>query len=122
MEKGGSVPTTGRMEKSTAYLGVDEELLTVLAREHCRSVLRYFDHYSTGVATIDDLVRFVRERTDRDGGGDRLGVHLHHLTLPRLVEADVVEYDPRSRTVRYRGHPAVEAWVAHEAERAAAPK
>lgn len=46
----------------------------------------------------------------------RVEVALHHHELPKLEQVGVIEYDARSRTVRYRGHPLLEELLAVAAE------
>jgi len=71
---------------------------------HCtHAVYHYFDDKSTKVATIDDLVRFIREQTTKDTDENSVAVRLHHVTFPRLAEAGMIDYDPRSNIARYRG-------------------
>lgn len=55
---------------------------------------------------------------DPDGTVDtsrrkRVTARLHHSTLPKLADAGVVDYDPRTGTVRYRGHPLVDRCSDH---------
>ena len=93
----------------------DAGRIDVLGYEYCRSVLRYFRRHSTETATIDQLERFVREREGE--AAISVEIHLHHSTLPRLEDAGLVDYDPRSNEARYRGDPAVERWLNHVVER-----
>lgn len=95
---------------------VDDELLDVLADEHCRTVLWYFRYYSTHVATVDALERFVCEQHGQHAGEAHVAVYLHHSILPKLADAGLVDYDARSRTARYRVNPNVEAWLDHVSE------
>lgn len=88
-----------------------DEYLHVLANEQCRAVVAYFARRSTETATIDDLAAFVRDQTRQDDDAERIRIRLHHVTLPRLAEYGVIEYDPRSNTARYRGRPTLETWV-----------
>lgn len=77
-----------------------DELLTLLADQYCRSIIFHFKNISDEVATISDLARELQiQESEKE-----IGVQLHHITLPRLEEADIIEYDARSRTVRYQGH------------------
>ncbi|MFC4550499.1 MULTISPECIES: DUF7344 domain-containing protein [Halorussus] len=95
---------------------LDDDLLEILGRSRCRCVLHYFRYRSTDVATLDDVATFALGRAEDEE--DDLRVRLHHTTLPRLADAGLVDYDPRSRTVRYRGgNPAVEVWLNHVVER-----
>lgn len=95
-------------------LDVDEQL-TVLADEDCRRVVYYFRRRPVETATLEELGRFVRERTDGDAG--RAQVQLHHAVLPKLAEAGLLDYDPRHNEVQYRGRPSVDAWLRRVVER-----
>lgn len=88
-----------------------DELLTVLANQQCRAIVGYFRDSSEDVASLDDLASHVR--SEESGAADQRGkqsvtIRLHHATLPRLADAGIVDYDARSRTVRYRGHTLLE--------------
>lgn len=84
-----------------------DELLTILADQYRRDVLSYFRDTSTVDASVDDLVSEVREQGH--GTEEQVAIRLSHVTLPRLAEAGVIEYDTRSETVKYHGHPELEA-------------
>lgn len=96
---------------ANVLLQSDDAQIDALTRDLCRDVLRYFTDRSTEVATVDELERFVRERDERDEDDSRIAIRLHHSALPRLEDAGVAEYDPRSNTVRYRIDPSVEEWM-----------
>lgn len=81
-----------------------DELYDLLANRHRRAVLAYFREASSEVASVSDIAEEISDY----GGEERARLQLHHYALPRLDAADVVEYDARSNTVRYRGHPNVD--------------
>lgn len=83
-------------------------LLATLADEHRRQVVRYFQTDGNTVASVDDLVEHVAGWEVSASDRERLAVTLHHVTLPRLDAAGVVEYDARSHTARYREAPSLE--------------
>ncbi|PSP56330.1 hypothetical protein BRC82_02225 [Halobacteriales archaeon QS_1_67_19] len=89
------------------------EQLNVLLDVQCCVVLYYFARHSTEVATIDDLGEFIRDQNQQEGDVTHIETRLHHVTLPKLADVGVLEYDARSNTARYRGHPTVEKWVTH---------
>lgn len=91
------------------------DLLNVLVDDLCRSVLSYFVRQSTEVARVQDLADVVRDRREVDATPTE--ARLHHVTLPRLAELGVLDYDARSNTARYRAQPKVEAWVNRVVER-----
>lgn len=78
-----------------------DEFHTLLANRHRRATLRYFRDASAEVASLNDIADEISDH----GGEERARRHLHHYALPRLADADVVEYDVRSNTVRYRSSP-----------------
>lgn len=78
-----------------------------LSNERRRYLLYYLQGRAT--ASVDDLARAVVAReTARPPGSlaedDYANAmsELHHKHLPRLVDYGLVEYDPRSRQVRFR--------------------
>lgn len=84
-------------------------LLDALANRRARYVLSYFESASVDVADLEDLVHYIVEReneaglvTDADDHHQRVAISLHHNRLPKLDETTVIDYDPRSNTVRYR--------------------
>lgn len=82
-------------------------LFRVLADERCRLTLWYLDARTDGVARVDELVAYIVEVgsvTDEE----RARVQFHHVVLPRLYDHGFVEYDQRSRTVKYRRRPRLE--------------
>jgi len=99
-----------------------DELFEVLADGDRRRILAYLADTDDGVAAFSDIIEHVaddsaEESTDKE----RVAVSMHHTHLPKLADANLVEYDPRSEVVRYRGGPAVSDWVelarSHEADR-----
>ena len=83
-----------------------DEAFRSLASERRRAVLSFFHRSPEEVASVDDLVDHVAARSDEER--EHVAIGLHHVTLPKLGESGLVEYDSRSRTVRYRGDPMVE--------------
>lgn len=83
-----------------------DDVLTLLADAHRRSIIAYFRSSGSDDATLTDLAAHVCEQSDEHV--EPVTSRLHHVHLPRLADAGVVEYDPRSETVRYRGTDDVE--------------
>lgn len=81
------------------------ERLDVSDPTYCRAVLQYFRSHPTEVATVDDLVAFVRDADQPDADETGIAIHLHHAALPRLADAGLVDYDARSNTARCRALP-----------------
>jgi hypothetical protein len=95
-ERGSGVQSTG-------------ELHAVLASSDRRAVLRYFRDREDHVASLDDLAGCL---VSVEGGPDdpaEAATVLHHRTLPTLADSGAVDYDPRTKVTRYRGHERLEA-------------
>lgn len=83
-------------------------LCSVLADTHCRQVLDYSRATETDVATLDELVEHAVASDDTTTDRERTAVRFHHVTLPKLADAEVLEYDPRQRDVRFTGDANIE--------------
>ncbi|RDZ59388.1 hypothetical protein C5B91_09250 [Haloferax sp. Atlit-10N] len=83
------------------------ELCGVIAKERRRHVLYYLRDVDETTVAVDRLVQSLVERA---GDDDRARVErcLHHVSLPKLVNAGVIEHDRRSGCVRYRPSPQLE--------------
>jgi len=97
-----------------------ERELIALASPERRRVLDHFVATDTEVADLEVLsckVATVRA----DGGSESASTagaraRLHHVHLPKLADCDLVEYDPRSGTVRYQPDETVEELIAFLAD------
>ncbi len=95
-----------------------DELLRLLAAPERRLILTVLHERDGGPVTLDSLARAVRDRlsdSDRDRSPTKhdLRVSFHHVHLPKLSAAGVVEYDDEA--VRLLSDPLVD-W-ASSAER-----
>ncbi|WP_254762898.1 DUF7344 domain-containing protein [Natrinema marinum] len=75
----------------------------MLADHRRRAVLAYFRNSPDDIASVRDLANELEGDDHRE---DR--VALRHSVLPRLSDANVIEYDERSETIRYQGHASLE--------------
>lgn len=89
-----------------------DALFEALADEHRRQVLRYFQTSDAEVASVGELADYALERESTPPSRERLVQTFHHTTLPALAAMDFVEYDPRGRTVKYRGSSGAERLLA----------
>ena len=94
---------------------VTEILFKAMANQRARYVLSYIDSASVDVLDLEDLADGVAQRevdagaaTDVEDRRQRVAVDLHHNYLPKLADAAIVDYDPRSKTVRNWGDDRVE--------------
>lgn len=90
-------------------------VLRLLAPERRRAVMRALMEEPNATHRIDDIVTAIQQTYDDlpDATTKRtyLRSSLHHTHLPKLDDAEVVEYDPGDGTVQYRGDPLIEQWV-----------
>lgn len=80
-----------------------DDLLEALARERRRRVLQYFRERDDDVATIEALSGYVAAGDEGPDETEAIALTLHHVDLPKLAAAGIVEYDERSNAARYRG-------------------
>lgn len=84
-----------------------DALHSLLADRYRRDALRYFRDASSDVASLSDVAETISD----PGETEQARLELHHTALPWLDDADVVDYDARSKTVRYREHPDLELLI-----------
>lgn len=103
-----------------------DTLYEILSKRRCRLVLSHLEAASVDVVELDDIVDHVVEReaspgaaapANADADADaadhrrRVATTLHHRHLPRLSVTPLLDYDGRSKTVRYRGDDRVAAYL-----------
>jgi hypothetical protein len=89
-----------------------DDVFELLSNDCRRRICLFLCRAGVEVATLEDLVEALApEATEAER--DRLAINLHHRHLPKLDEAGIVDYDPRSNTARYWGQPTVEKWAEH---------
>ena len=79
-------------------------------------VLRYFHSSGDDIASNDDLIEFLHTRDARPDDREQIALRLHHMALPKLADLGLLDYDARSKTVRYHDHPLLNEWWDREAE------
>lgn len=81
-----------------------DNLSRVLNHHVRRETIHYFERLAESVSSLDQIADFIAnnraESRDKETR-DRLRIELHHLHLPKLADADLIEYDPKSGLVRY---------------------
>lgn len=100
---------------------LDRELKVLASRER-REILDHFIATDADVTSVEILCCKVArvnagEGTAEAASTETAKAELHHVHLPKLAEHELVEYDARSGTVRYRPDERVEALVQFLAER-----
>lgn len=98
----------------TPELSLDA-VLEILSQRERRSILNYLVDSSEEVIPIDDVVEQIvqdeAERMSELPNQDHLKLELHHIHLPKLTKAGLLEYDSRSEQIRYWGDEQVEKWL-----------
>lgn len=90
-------------------------LFEAMANQRARYVLSYLGSVSVDVLDLEDVADGVAEReveagaaTDVEDCLHHVTVALHHNHLPKLDHAGIIDYDPRSKTVRKWGDDRIE--------------
>lgn len=88
-----------------------DRILSAFSHAHNRSVLNYFRESSASVASLHDIADYVAMEGTSCGLGSpgNIAVRLHHAGLPQIADAGILDYDPRTKTVRCRDHPVLES-------------
>lgn len=86
-----------------------DTIFELLADHQRRCVLSYLKNTSDDVVSRRELASHVSTQIPDAVSEEHVAARLHHTVLPKLDGAGLLEYDPRSATVRYRAHPGVES-------------
>ena len=99
------------------HLSVSQRItFELLSHSYRRYVLHFLATHSNGVATRRELATVVSESVHDEGDStedelDRIATELHHVHLPKLADANVLDYDSRTGYVRYWGEPTIEEFT-----------
>jgi hypothetical protein len=78
-------------------------LMDTLSHHHRRAAIHFFENVADGpVASVDELAAHLEDRVPGETA-DQLETTLYHHHLPLLEDRGWVEYDQRTRDVRYHG-------------------
>jgi hypothetical protein len=92
-----------------------EAMLELLSHRQRREIVTYLVDTPERVATLEEVVaHLVAREAERDSDPPdphRLVTRLVHVHLPKLADAQMVEYDRRSGAIRCRLHPRLERWL-----------
>ena len=101
----------GRLMTTTTHTLSTDTALRLLANQQRRTILRHVTD-GNGTTTVDQLIDSLLTDTspsaDRGATRDRMATSLHHVHLPMLQEAGVIEYDPHRETIQYHSIALVE--------------
>ena len=94
-----------------------DSIFSLLGNSRCRHLLYHLftmDGNTTEYDTaVDAVYRYERAGTKPNDRPSREEIRLavQHDLLPRLGEAEVLEYDNRQETIRFREPPELKEWV-----------
>lgn len=110
----GPDPPVGRVRLS-------DEFFDLIGNRRRRLCLEILHGMETKTIPLDSLTRRLAERESQGTEGeevssvadpeqeDRISISLYHLHLPKLEHYGLVEFDQRTKTIRYRASPRFEA-------------
>lgn len=94
-----------------------DQLHRLLANSRRRLLLSYLQSHTDESVSFEDLVAAIARGERPDPGPathwQRVETDLHHVHLPKLADAGVLEYDPVTRTVEYEPSDELEAALSH---------
>jgi hypothetical protein len=82
------------------------ELMGVLAHPLRRDIMRYLIERNEKEADLGEIVKYLSGRDanpDQSINHEQIALKLHHVHLPKMGEAGVIDYDHAERTVEYHG-------------------
>lgn len=85
-----------------------DSILQALADQRRRSVIQYLRDTSDGVGRYEELAEYVCSHRTGANDIEEVRSSLHHIALPVLDDAELIEYDSRSETVVYKPNPLAE--------------
>lgn len=92
-------------------------VLDVLAHHHRREILKVLINSDTNTVEFDEIIPQICSReTSRVGSypsRNQISTEFHHVHLPKLTDAGVVEYDSRTKELRYWEHEGIEKTLEH---------
>ncbi|MBX0323143.1 hypothetical protein EGH21_08895 [Halomicroarcula sp. F13] len=93
----------------------DAECIDLLSSNRRRILLRALvdaDEREHSLESLAATVAQTEQGTDlADVATHRVGVSLHHVHLPKLDDAGVLDYDRETNTVRFYGNDRIETWL-----------
>lgn len=92
------------------------DALDILADDHARYTLYGLLSEDGKVFGYDEVSEFLLEHYPDTDDLEEHKILLHHKTLPRMAEKGIVDFDPRSETIRYRGGEEIATMVTCLAE------
>lgn len=95
-----------------------DTLVGALSDRRARYAVSWLESQSVNVFELDELADKVAKREveaeladDVQDHRRRVAINLHHKNLPKLDDAAVLDYDPRSHTIRYWNDPRISTYL-----------
>lgn len=91
-----------------------DPLLSILRDPLRRRTVRFCASASDRMFEFDDLVDHLARGDGLSAdarGREEIAIDLHHRHLPKLAEAEVIEFDHHSGIIRYLGSDRIERWI-----------
>lgn len=95
------------MASSTTATLTTETAFEVLAHRHRRAILRHLAD-TNGTVSFDQLAEALLADAKGVGSLNEAQIQLHHVHLPKIQQAGLIDYDAPDDTVRYVGNELVE--------------
>lgn len=112
----GNPTSVNRNSTVTDNLG---PIFNLLRNSRCRYLLYYLFAVDRDIVECDAAVNAVYKyeragtKTKDQLSREEIRLVVHHILLPRLGEAGVLEYDNRQGTIRFKEPPELKEWVEH---------
>jgi hypothetical protein len=94
-----------------------DRLFSVLGDQRCRYALYSLHEAPTDIVMIDEIAPTIADwetGPEAEPTGDQLEkikITLHHRVLPKLEAYGIIDFDPRSKTIRYWNDTPMEPWL-----------
>lgn len=82
-----------------------DAVVSVLLNEQARRVIEFFQNSGELVVSRDALADHLHDISETADDRDRVAIKLTHVTLPKLDDAGLIEYDHQRPSVKYRETP-----------------
>jgi DNA-binding transcriptional ArsR family regulator len=101
--------------QNTTFHDIPDHFFAALTNRRRRCVLAYLSNGSSDSATMQELVDDIaaREHGNRADSFDEIEITLFHHHLPKLADTGFIEFDKRSKIIRYRDNTRVESLLTY---------
>ena len=87
-----------------------DETLSVLSGKPRRELLRLLFTATDGCVSVEEAIEHLNENIS-PAEARSIRNELYHVHIPKLVDSGLVEFDNRSKTLRYRPDDRLEKWM-----------